>query len=151
MTTKATVTFSDFSNETSQCQFHTIQISAIDYNDALQAIANIQAEVVNLSQGTLRSQSVLEGSTNYDGPNPVDPNAQREIKANVTYSDTVTGKRYTITIPVFGMDGVVPNTDMINLTLGGWPQFIAVFEANALSEAGNPVTVLKAVMIGANL
>jgi len=149
--TTATVAFTDFSNEDSATQFPTIDMSAVDYVAARQAIDNMIPLIEALSNGTLRSVSILDEVLRYNDPNPVVPTAQREIKAKVAYADSVNNRRYSMTIPVFNYDGVVANTDIIDTTLGAWPAFIAGLEANVLSVDQNPVTFLSAVLVGRNL
>lgn len=79
---------------------------------------------------------------------PVDPNAQRERKALVTYRDTVNGKTYRTEIPTFSMVGTVAGTDVIDLTQADWANFVSEFEANFVSELGNAIQVVSAKHVG---
>lgn len=79
---------------------------------------------------------------------PASASAQRERKALVTYRDTVTAKLYSITIPGFNMVGAEQGTDILDLDVAQWVAFRAAFEANHVSELGNPVQIVSAKHVG---
>jgi hypothetical protein len=85
-----------------------------------------------------------------DAP-PADVHAQREIAIRVTYKDSVNGKseRFDIPGPV---DGVYPGvgTDVIPLDNVAAAAFIAVFEAQCVSQDGNAVEVTGIRLVGRN-
>lgn len=146
--TNGTVTFIDYSGEKSSAGYYLPDLSGSDYASIRTIVDQINGAVAALSRGNQVSFSWTAERIQQPIVLPGNPDAQREIKALVTYSDNVTGQRYSMTIPVFGMDGAQQGTDVLDLTAGGWPSFVSVFEAGAVSINGNPVTVEQAVIVG---
>lgn len=147
----ATVQYTDYSNENSATKFNVIDMSAVDWANARQSIDSMLPLIDALSSGTRRRVTITDETIGYNDDNPVIPTAQREVKALVTYADVSTSKRYQMNIPVFNYDGVVPNTDVIDVSVGAWPAFVTGLEANVLSEVGNAVEFIQAVLVGRNL
>jgi hypothetical protein len=81
---------------------------------------------------------------------PADATAQRELACRVIYADTVTGKKYRFDLPA-PIDALVPSgTDQVDIGTTDFDAFRLVFEAEVLSEVGNPVVVLSARIVGRN-
>lgn len=78
--------------------------------------------------------------------------AQREIGLKISYVDTVTDDRYTMTVP--GPDLSVlgqPGTDVVDIAGNAvMLAFIVIFELNAVSENENPIEVVGARIVGRN-
>ena len=148
--TNATLTYLDFSNEPSRAGYYVQDLDAGNYAAVTAEIQAIQIAIDALSEGAPSQFSWTAENVLYPYTLPTLPQAQREIKALVTYADDVSGNRYQMTIPVFNYDGVQPETDVIDLTAGGWGAFVIQFEAGARSPNGNAVTVLGATLVGRN-
>jgi hypothetical protein len=124
---------------------------APDFSDAYTA-AGLVGTALNLLTDcgfTRTTLSAIVAAAN-DGP-PAAVHAQREIAIRVTYKDTVTGRyeRFDIPGPV---DGVYPGTgtDVIPLDNIAAAAFIAVFEAQCVSQDGNAVEVTHIQLVGRN-
>lgn len=78
---------------------------------------------------------------------PTSDFAQRELAARMTYQDTVTGKFYHFDIPGPNPDLIQSGTDDILMT-GLVAPFKVAFDANCVSEMGNPVVLLSGKLVG---
>lgn len=77
--------------------------------------------------------------------------AQRENGLRFIYSDTVTSKLYRLDLP--GVDRAtygVTGTDTADLAQTDIAAFVTAFEAQCISPAGNPVTMVSARFYGKN-
>ncbi len=112
---------------------------------------SVAAEICGLSDCVCQVSDIQAVSTKYGDPAPVVATAQRELGLLVTYQDTVTGKKYRITIPgpkwaTIGQAG----TDSVNTAAPLWTAFVTAFEAHAVSEFGNAITVVSGRLVGRN-
>ena len=98
---------------------------------------------------TRTTASVVQAAANDAAPATV--TAQREIAIRVIYKDTVTGRYERFDVPgpaVTFYPGT--GTDEIPLSNVIAAAFITVFEANCVSQDGNPVEVTKIYLVGRN-
>lgn len=83
---------------------------------------------------------------------PADPNAQRETKLLIKYIDTVTSKKYSLTIP--GVDRTLvaqQGTDQVDFNNNAFViAFVNSIENGYISELGNPIEVYDARLVGRN-
>lgn len=83
---------------------------------------------------------------------PTDQNAQREQKLLIKYTDDVTGKKYSLTIP--GVDRSLvaqqgtDQVDFVNNVLVA--AFVNSIENGYVSELGNAISVYDARLVGRN-
>jgi len=86
------------------------------------------------------------------GTLPSSPWAQREIKLLVQFVDTVNSKKGTVSIPAPDLSILAqPGTDVVDhVSNVAAAAFVAAFEANAVSQDGNPITVTGMRIIGRN-
>lgn len=152
---KVGMTFLDYSGENGRVDFY-MNVAGTDYAGVIAEAAkgtagSVAAEICGLSDCTCTVSDIQAVSTKYGDPAPVVKTAQREMGLMVTYVDTVTGKKYRITIPgpkwaTLGQAG----TDKVDTTQALWTAFVTAFEAHAVSEVGNAVTVLDGRLVGRN-
>lgn len=150
-----TFTFIDHSGEQSRVSFSTPDLDATnidgysnttltnplgDLKAAIDALTLLNEVKINVTATEIVSPPTL----------PADENAQREQGLLIKYVDTVTAKKYRFTIP--GIDRTLvaqAGTDIVdfgnNLLVAA---LVAAFEADYVSELGNPVSVYAASMVG---
>jgi len=141
----------DFSGERSSFAF---SVAAQTDNAAfLTAMSNFEDAVDAMTVG-VRSNRNVSLYTDISNSNAASPTAQRENKMLLRYSDNVTGKGYSVTIPTLDLAnaGIVAGSDNINLENPslGYDMKLA-FEAFASSPDGNSVTLNSARFVGRNL
>ncbi len=97
--------------------------------------------VDGLSIGSLRSAYVLNRTEKITGTNspPVNKYARRENRFVCKYTDTVTLKQYSFSIPCADLD--LTTGDTVDLASTEGAALKSAFEAIATSELGNPVTL----------
>jgi len=79
---------------------------------------------------------------------PAAADAQREWAIRFSYVDTVTGKKYRFDVPA-PVDAIVPSgTDEVDLAATLVAAFKVIFDAQVLSEFGNPCTLLSGRIVG---
>lgn len=152
---KIGMSFQDYSNEYGRVDFYMnyagTDLAAPIAEAAKGTAGSVAAEICALSDCVCQISDVQALSTKYGDPNPTVKTAQREMGLLVTYQDTVTGKKYRITIPgpkwaTLGTYG----TDNVDTTQALWTAFVTAFEAHAVSELGNPITVVGGRLVGRN-
>lgn len=142
--TSLSSTFIDYSNEKSSVGF------AVDDAITDAHAISLNAAIAGLSLGTNQNAAVLLRNEVFTGVNtpPANHFAQRELKFRAKYSDTVTGKQYSFSIPCADAALTVGNTDMVDMA-DTLPAALKVeFELYAVSEFGNPVTLDSIELIG---
>lgn len=144
----------DKSNERTRVQLHVDAIADDGSNVAtvLTAVGSkaelLKAAIINMTKlnmthtdASLRIDQSVESL-------PTAADAQREWATRITYVDNTTGKKYRFDVPA-PVDTLVPEgTDIIPLSNLELAAFVAVFEANCVSEVGNPITVTSARIVG---
>lgn len=136
--------FVDYSNEKSS-----VGVYVADAITDAHAIA-LNAAIAGLSIGTNQDAAVLYRNEVFTGvaTPPSNHFAQRELKFLVKYTDTVTGKQYSFSIPCADAALTVGNTDMADLTAVLPLALKTNFELYALSELGNAVVMDSVMLIG---
>lgn len=97
--------------------------------------------VNGLSIGTLVKSYVTQSIDKDTGSQvlPVNKYARRESRFICHYSDTATGKGYSFSIPCADMD--LTTGDTVDMANAAAISLKTAFEAMAVSEFGNPVTL----------
>jgi len=142
-----TVTKRDYSGEDSSSGFNLAQ--QVDNATYISARDALIAQIDAITNGTTVkfAESKLTRQTNNM---PSDETSARETKMLVSYEDTVTFKRYSVSIPTFDRTTVtmIQGTDLVDpVSLAG---FITAFEGAVVSPDGNPVNVLESRFVGRN-
>jgi len=124
---------------------------APDYSDVDTASGLVQAALAVLTDCNLTNTTLsAKLDVNAAFP-PATVTAQREIAIRVIYRDTVTGKAERFDVPgpaTTFYPGA--GTDVIPLDNLIAAAFIAVFEAQCVSQDGNPVEVTQIYLVGRN-
>jgi len=154
MASKVGYTFLDASGETSRVEMNIATLTAGNFaatTGAVEAGGALADAIGALSLCALANVDIVADRTATGAEAPTEMYAQREIGLLVSYQDSVTGKKYRITIP--GPDwatiGTV-GTDKVDAADALWTAFVSAFEANVLSEVGNAVTVMGGWLVGRN-
>jgi hypothetical protein len=143
----------DHSGEVSRTKIYVEELDNENFDDLFLAVTG---SVTLLQAAYLTLTACNHNRTVYQfvpdvGPGgcPATPTAQREVAIRVSYRDNVTGKAYRFDVPG-PVAGLYPGegTDEVPLDNIVAAPFIIVFEANALSEVGNPVTVTHIELVG---
>ncbi len=141
----------DFSGEKSVVQWSAAEITgaAFDVNTwktGQDAIADAVMDLTDCTRGKEGFSSVADSGAE---TLPAIATAQREVAIRVFYQDDVTGKKYHLSIPGPQVeDYPAAGSDEIDITLGDLAVFVTAFELSAESEAGNPITVYAARLVG---
>jgi len=152
---KYSVSYRDYSGETSPFSVYTAEINAGNFAAIGAALQTLGTATNDLSRGQPAKSTLIAQINVISGANATDPVAQREMKWLVTYRDTVTERLYTLEIPCADLtaNNLSGNTDEADLTNGAgeWPDWVTAFEAVAKSQDGNAVEVVGARFVGRNL
>lgn len=150
-TSQYSLSLKDFSGEKSIVQWSAVEITggAFDMGAWKVAADDLADAIMTLTDCTrgreLFSGHAAEGSEVL----PAIATAQREVGIRVFYEDDVTGKKYHLTIPGPQVEDYPDaGSDDIDLTSTDMAAFIVLMESNALSEAGNAITVYGARLVG---
>lgn len=143
MTTLQSI-FIDYSNEKSAVAVY-VADAITDANALL-----LNAGLTGMSLGTNQKASVLLNRKIFTGVNtpPSNKGAQRELRFLCRYTDTVTQKEYSFSIPCADFDLTGNNTDMVDLSAGPGLTLKTRFETHCVSELGNPVTLNSIELVG---
>jgi hypothetical protein len=141
----ASFTIADYSHELATTQFY------IDETEDISGLTTLTAALNGLHVGTLHRINVTEFDP-ISGNYPTNELANRELKVLIGYSDDVTGKKYTFTVPCIDSSAFVrvPGTDFLEITEAPLAAFVTAYELIGKSEMGNAVTVNYAKVVGRN-
>lgn len=143
---RMTYSIKDYSGENTAVQCY-IADSVAD----LAATATLRTAIETISRGRPQRAEVSEFELLQSGP-ATDADANRELKVLIGYTDNLTGKLYTFTIPcVLASDFTrIAGTDFVDITATPLAGFVTAFEAVGASEFGNAVSVQYAKIVGRN-
>ena len=149
---KASWSYRDKSREMSNVEMTVADVSAggADFDTVMADVAALGTAFLAATE-CIQAREVFNQTVDAKSPTvPTDPQAQRESALRIFYADDVTGDVFHVSIP--GPDwaniDLQPNTDLADLTDTVMANVVIAIEANALSPAGNAVTVLRAVQVG---
>lgn len=136
--------FLDYSNEAS-----TVGVYVDDAITQANALL-LNAGIVGMSIGVNQRAALVLNTPIFTGSNapPINKFAQREMKFLCRYTDNVTSKEYSFTIPCADANLVVGNTDMVDLASGAGLLLKTRFDTYGLSELGNAVTLNSVELVG---
>lgn len=151
MTSEISLSVRDESREISTQQLEITQLNAGNYVAQNALIQTLITATENLMLGVISREAVIAELT-INAAVPADPNAQRERKWVVWYTDDVTGDEYRTEIPTADITGghKIAFEDTADLTNADWVAYAAAFEAVVRSHDGNAVTVRRAKHVGRN-
>jgi len=139
----------DYSGEACGPSVYVEELDDTNY-DAITTSVNL----VQVALGVLSDCNFVRTSLGVElaagsGALPTEVTAQREVGIRISYRDTVTGRVETLVVPgpattFYPAQG----TDVIPLDNVIAAAFIAVFEANCVSLAGNPINVVSMRLVG---
>lgn len=148
----SSMTFQDYDLENGNFSVNCERVSAANAAAQATAFSALVVATQLLSRGVLLR--TVEGvETEMFNPTPTtDKEAQREEKWLVQYNDTVTFRRYGVSIPCADLM-LLPagNKGELDLSVAPATTFVNAFEGFALSPDGNPVNVLAIIHVGRNL
>lgn len=148
---KYTVSFRDYSNETSRVALHIPVLNAgnIAAQDALldALYTAIDAVVIGTLELETRTYEVVRGT----GVPPSSKDAQVERKWLVSARDNVTGLPVTFSIPTADSQFVANNTDKMDLAGTEGAALVSAIEDVVKSNAGNAITVVEIRLVGRNI
>lgn len=151
MPSKLKLTFIDHSREKSSVEFRGTTLTAANFDAQMTLMDALRDATDAITLGnlnrTIRYADVVD-STNVP---PIDKNAQRERKWLVEYEDINTFRKATLEIPTADLTFVLPNTDILDITIGLGNVFASAFQGYQVSRAGNPVQVIQVTHVGRNL
>lgn len=149
---KASWSYRDKSREISNMDITVADVSAggADFDTVMADVASLGTAFLAATE-CIQAREVFNQTVDAKSPTvPTDPQAQRESALRIFYADDVSGEVFHISLP--GPDwaniDLLPNTDLADLTDTVMANIVIAIEANALSPAGNAVTVLRAVQVG---
>jgi hypothetical protein len=144
--TTLSVRFIDYSNEVAAAAVYVDD--AITNGDATTLATAIDGLSIGTREKITKTLSTIldQGLTTP----PANKFAQRELRFVCKYTDSITGKRYSFSIPCADANLVVGNTDLIDLTAGAGLALKTAFENDALSELGNAVVLNSVELVGRN-
>jgi hypothetical protein len=143
----------DFSNERSSAKIYNGAITALTIAGFLTEFAQMRAAIAGITGGVMASESWIGDHTVLSNIPPTSEFAQREVKWLVRYIDTVTSKKYTLTLPCANPTGrLVTGTDIANLGQTEIAAFVTRFEsfARCPDSDANAVEVQSLQFVGRN-
>lgn len=158
MAGKVTYSYLDAGGERSTTSFNIPTLTNANTDGIIGAsgdVDDLRDGIAGVTLGQIASVKVLARDSDQSSTPATAPEAQRELKWLVEYSDDTTGQVYQAEIPCPDItDATLYNqapTKEIDLTDAAWVTFVTAFEALVLSADGNAVTVLGGRLVGRNL
>lgn len=148
---KFSVTYNDYSNETSTMGVHTIDLTAGNFT-AQTGLATALADAV---AAVTKGQEVKRVYAAFENKTPVVPATDKDIQIErkwlVSAVDAVNGQPVSFTIPTADSTFVTNNTDKMDLAGTEGAALVSAIEAFVRSVAGNAVTVTEIRLVGRNV
>ena len=153
MTGSVSLTFRDYSNETSIHSMDIPDLTAANFDayvDTGGFIPDYYDAVNGITLGNIGSERISARDILVSQAPAGSAFAQVELKWLVFYSDDVTGKVYRREIPTPDLSLLVAGTDLLNLASGAGATWKTAAEALWVSPDGNAITIMKAQVVGRN-
>lgn len=143
----------DFSDEYTTVIFRVADLGGSDVWTVATGLASgIESALAGAILGTLVSVDFSQYAVSNADEAPASGEAQREKRLRLAFQDDVTGDRYGITIGTADWGALAqPGTDLVPLDHAEVAPIVTWMEANALSKAGNAITVTSAELVGRNV
>lgn len=143
----------DFSDEYSNVGLNIADAADLDAWSIPNGLSDAFASHIQaMSIGTVATVKYSQETQPEDDTRPASSWAQRELGIRVYLKDTVNGKLGTLTVPAADLATVptIAGTDLVDPGQAPYSTFVTWLEANALSDAGNPITVERSLVVGRN-
>ena len=117
----------------------TLPLTGAPPNDGDTLVSYIDA----LTLATIGKSEKIDRAPHASGSKvrPVNPEAQKEKRWRVSYTDNVNGKQYSFEIPGADLSLLSGNTEFVDLTAGAGLNLKTFLDANGRSELDNAITV----------
>lgn len=148
---KGSIRWRDFSGEYSSTSFNLATPTGAAYDwDGLEAQLDAVGDAMEAVTFCTRGKEQISVSAALGSDAlPVDEEAQRELALRIFYQDTVTGKKYHVSLPGPQLALMASaGFDVVDWSGAEMAALETAFETNVLSEAGNAVTILTGVIVG---
>lgn len=151
MTSAVTMGVTDYDGEKSSFGFLIPTLSSANYDASLLVVDGIEAAINGVTLQDV-SRKIVKGVDDPYGGAAADPNAQREMKWRVIYTDTVDSiGNGSFEIPCPDLSLLVPGTGEMNTAAGAGATLVTTLEADVVSRLGNAIQVEKIVHVGRNI
>jgi len=160
-----TLTFIDYSKETSTVGLGLATPGDNDYTDAIAAVTAIRTAMEGVSRGNVKQEQISR-------INPVmanvvtDPEAQREDKWLITYRDSLQwldaptntipnpgyGKYFNIEVPCADRESVImtPGSDIVDFTQAPMSTLVTALQSYGRSPYGGSISIQQVEFVGRN-
>lgn len=151
MTSQVTLGVTDFNGEKSSFGFHIPTLTSANFDASLTVVDGLIANVNGVTLEDVSRQIVKARDIPYGGAS-ADPNAQRELKWRVVYSDpTDPIGNGSFEIPCPDLSLLVAGTGEMNTSAGAGATLVTGIEANMVSRLGNAIQVDRIYLVGRNI
>lgn len=152
-TAKYGLTYLDYDKETSTTKWNMAQLDPVSILTIGANLAILRAAVAGISGATLQSERFTQIDDTMSMVPPTNQYYQRETKWLVRYQDNVTMDVYRTEIPCANLSLLGGHSEFLDITTALSPGLVFknAFEAQVVSEDGNPITVLDIQAIGRDL
>lgn len=145
------ITLRDYGGETSTFSVYGAEMSAAEYSNIINQIADLETAIEGVTLGVL-GRGVIEAVVNEGSQaSAADVWAQRENKWMIEYADTVTGDVYRRELPTADLSLLQPGSELMDLSTGAGLALKTAFEAYVTSEDGNPVEIQRVYYVARDL
>lgn len=154
MTHSIHYSFRDYSRELSGVTFHIQPITVGTIAGIVTFVGVLRDDIDALTLGVAAKEKIVMDDTVLSATAPTDQGAQRELKWLVDYEGVTSHKTYQWEIPTADPTLVLPGTDIADLTLTPWVDFITDVEFATIRVPGSDtegINILGATLVGRNL
>lgn len=151
-TVKTTISFIDFTQETSQVQVSAIPLTAANFDAQIAAAEGFETALAAIQQGNVTRWVI--GQTNDTGLGaPANKSAQRERKWLARYHALTPLRRFTLEIPCADLSLLTEaNRKQADLTAGAGLAFKTAWDGYVRSPDDNSATILDSLEhVGRNI
>lgn len=150
-----TVSLTDYTKERSAFKLATPVITSVNINDYTTVpggyIDDLTDALAAITLGTINKEQLVSYERVIATALPSSQMAQRELKALIRYHDSVTGNRFTFTVPTIDPQFLLLNSDEFDIEGTAWAAFVAALETAFVSPDGNLMVVDSAKLVGRNI
>lgn len=155
MPSKVTASFIDHDLELSTVNLTIETLEETNFDEIVGVggtIDTVMTAVAAVTLGTYAKKTVTALVEEISSTVPTSVYAQRESKWLVSYADTVTNKKYQMTIPNADLSLKAGNTKFMNVAAGAGATLVSALESGVRApDTGNTIEVLSIYHVGRNL
>jgi hypothetical protein len=110
----------------------------------------LRAAIQSVTRGVIAKETLTAVNQKLTNANATNPEAQREEKMLVIFEDDVTKELFNFEIAAVDISALtrIADTDFVDLTAPPMDTFVTDIESAAFSKNGNPISILRAVLVG---